>query len=65
MKLLEIKLGNKTICSLFINRIELVTEGESRYELIDVEGNNIGFLNTNMISVTGENTAKVTAIIIG
>lgn len=58
MRLLEIRQGNRLIGSLFINRIELVSEGGTRYELTDVDGDNIGFIVASQVSLVGENTAK-------
>lgn len=64
MRLLEIRQGNRLIGSLFINRIELVSEGGNRYELTDYDGDNIGFIVADQVSLIGENTARPVIMIL-
>lgn len=58
MKILEIRNGKTVVATLFVSRIDLISEGDTRYEL-DLDGNNIGYINAESVSVIGENTAKI------
>lgn len=59
-KNLEIRSGKTVIATLFISRIVKITGKETRYEL-DLDGYNIGYINAENVSVTGDDTALVIA----
>jgi hypothetical protein len=59
-KNLEIRNGKTVIATLFISRIVKISGKEIRYEL-DLDGYNIGYINAENASVTGDETALVIA----